>query len=73
MRETHEPAGAAMDQAIPRLAGDNTSGRAEDPMLLHKPFAQYANGLCKRKNSALLPPANRAVRPGTCLICMPIA
>jgi hypothetical protein len=48
MRETHEPAGAVMDQAIPRLAGDNASGRAEDYILLHKTFAHSANVLRKR-------------------------
>ncbi|MFP4440437.1 MAG: hypothetical protein ACLFVO_24645 [Chloroflexaceae bacterium] len=31
MSEKHEPAGAAMDQAIRRLAGDIASGRAENP------------------------------------------
>jgi hypothetical protein len=57
-----------MQQAIPRLAGDIAAGRAEDPILLHKKFAQGANFLCKRKNSTMLPQANRAIRPGKCLI-----
>ncbi|MFP4438072.1 MAG: hypothetical protein ACLFVO_12560 [Chloroflexaceae bacterium] len=36
MSEHRETANADVYQAIPRLAGDNASGRAEDPMLFHK-------------------------------------
>jgi hypothetical protein len=68
MNETRETAHAGMQQAIPRLAGDIAAGRAEDPILLHKKFAPCANFLCKRKNSTMLPQANRAIRPGKCLI-----
>jgi hypothetical protein len=42
MSEHRETANAAMDQAIPHLAGDIASGRAEDSMLYHKNVAQSA-------------------------------
>ncbi|MFP4437058.1 MAG: hypothetical protein ACLFVO_07405, partial [Chloroflexaceae bacterium] len=45
MSEHRETANADMDQAIPRLAGDIASGRAEDSMLFHKTFALCANVL----------------------------
>jgi hypothetical protein len=45
MSEHRETANAAMDQAIPRLAGAIAAGRAEDSMLFHKTFALCANVL----------------------------
>jgi hypothetical protein len=48
MSEKHEPGGAAVDQAIPRLAGDIASGRAEDSSFFHKHVAQHATCLWKR-------------------------
>jgi hypothetical protein len=45
MSENHETASADMDQAIPRLAGDIVSSRAENVILFHKTFAQRANVL----------------------------
>ncbi|MFP4437575.1 MAG: hypothetical protein ACLFVO_10030 [Chloroflexaceae bacterium] len=45
MSENRETANAAMDQAIPRLAGDIASGRAEDSWLFHKKVAQSATFL----------------------------
>jgi hypothetical protein len=55
MSEKHETAGTAMYQAIPRLAGDIASGRAENPILFHKHVALCATCLSKRRN----PPACR--------------
>jgi hypothetical protein len=43
MSEKHEPAGAAMNQAIPRLAGDIAAGSAEDSILYAQKFALCAN------------------------------
>jgi len=46
MSEKHEPAGAAMYQAIPRLAGDSASGRTEETIFLfYKNFAHSAGFL----------------------------
>jgi len=45
MSEQREPATTDMYPAIPRLAGDIASGRAEDSMLVHKTFARCANVL----------------------------
>ncbi len=42
MGETREPATAAMDQAIPRLAGDIASGGAKEDILFHENLAQGA-------------------------------
>jgi len=45
MNEHRETANAAMDQAIPHLAGDIASGRAEETILVSKTFTQSANVL----------------------------
>ncbi|MFP4435837.1 MAG: hypothetical protein ACLFVO_01185 [Chloroflexaceae bacterium] len=45
MSEHRETGSAAMHQAIPHLAGDIASGRAEDPILFHKNVAQSATFL----------------------------
>jgi hypothetical protein len=45
MSEHRETATAAMQQAIPDLAGDIASGRTEDTMLVHKNVAQRATFL----------------------------
>ncbi len=58
-REKHEPAGAAMYPAIPRLAGDIASGRAEDFTFSQK-NSQREFFCEKRHKSTMLPPANRA-------------
>ncbi|MFP4436281.1 MAG: hypothetical protein ACLFVO_03460 [Chloroflexaceae bacterium] len=43
MSEIRETANAAMDQAIPHLAGDIASGRAEVTIVFHEKFAHSAN------------------------------
>ena len=48
MRETCETAHAAMDQAIPRLAGDIAAGRAEEPGFFPKKI-HNVNFFRKRK------------------------
>jgi len=48
MREPRETATAAMDQAIPRLAGDIAAGRAEEPACTMLPQASRAGYPDKR-------------------------
>ncbi|MFP4439492.1 MAG: hypothetical protein ACLFVO_19795 [Chloroflexaceae bacterium] len=43
MSEKRETVNAAMDQAIPRLAGNIATGRVEDSILFPKKFAQSAD------------------------------
>jgi hypothetical protein len=58
MSEKRETVNAAMDQAIPRLAGNIVTGRVEDSILFPKKFAQSANFLGKTKKSTMLPQAS---------------
>jgi len=67
MSENRESANAAMDQAIPRLAGERASGRAEKT----RSFSQKNSRcefFCEKEKSTMLPQAHRAVHPGKCLI-----
>jgi len=56
--------------ALTDVAAHVASGRAEDSMLISQTFAQDAD-VCEQANKRpMLPPANWAVHPGTCLMCM---
>jgi hypothetical protein len=49
MSEKHEPAGAAMYPALPRLAGDIASGRAEEPRSFSRKFGSPSQIFVKKK------------------------
>ncbi|MFP4438157.1 MAG: hypothetical protein ACLFVO_12985 [Chloroflexaceae bacterium] len=73
MSEKHEPAGAAMYQAILRLAGDITSGRAEETILFDKKFAHSANFLSNKIKMYHAAAGESGFHLGTCPVCVPTA
>jgi hypothetical protein len=60
MSETRETANAAMDRAIPHVAGDSASGRAEEPGSFSRKNSQREFFREKKKN---VPCCRRRVGP----------